>query len=486
MTILFAASEMVPFCKTGGLADVLGALPPMLAKKGHEVVVMLPGYSVIDRDAYGFKRQPNKMTIPLGLTKKPFGMSKTNWNGITVCLMENEEYFDRPGLYGDSSGDYPDNGSRFIFFSRAVLAAARCLHIRPDIVHAHDWQAALICPYLVFERGHDPVFGNSKTLFTIHNLGYQGKFPFETFKLTGLPDSVFTWTKLEFWGDVSFLKGGLVFGDALSTVSGTYAEEITTEELGFGMHGVLSQRRDDLYGIVNGIDQELWNPETDTAVPARYSSRSRAGKEKCRKTLLKRCGFKASGDTPIFGMVTRLDDQKGLDIFEKAMPELMKQDIRLVVLGTGSEAHHETMRTLAEEYPEKFHVSLAFDDDFARLIYAGADAFLMPSRYEPCGLGQLIAMRYGTLPVVHATGGLADTVADLGEDEKNGNGFVFTEYSSDSLTDAVNRAVNVFRKKNDPRWENAVYRAMTGDYSWDHAADKYLDLYERIGNRGKR
>ena len=485
MTILFAASEMVPFCKTGGLADVLGALPPMLAKKGHEVAVMLPGHSVIDRETWGFERQQTDLSIPLGYLKKPLGISSATWNGVTVHLLENEEYFDRPGLYGDSTGDYEDNGNRFIFFSRAVLAATRSLHTRPDIVHAHDWQAALLCPYLAFERGHDPVFGKSKTLFTIHNLGYQGKFPFDIFKLTGLPDSVFTWTKLEFWGDVSFLKGGLVFGDALSTVSETYAEEITGEELGFGMEGVLSQRRDDLYGIVNGIDQDLWNPASDGSIPSNYTAGGMSGKTECRIALLKQCGLSAGKDTLVLGMVARLDDQKGLDIFEEAVDELMNLDIRLVLLGTGTEEHHETIRALAEKYPEKFHAFITFDDALARLIYAGADGFLMPSKYEPCGLGQLIAMRYGTLPVVHATGGLADTVADLDEDTVDGNGFSFAEYTSDALVSAVTRAVKAFRARGRARWKQAVLRAMTGDYSWNSAADRYIELYNRIGNRRK-
>ena len=483
MTILFTASEMVPFCKTGGLADVIGALPPVLAEMGHDIFVMLPGYSVIDRARYGFKSMNEKFSIPVGKEMKMLAISSTQWKGITVYLLENDEYFGRGGCYGDVQGDYEDNGERFIFFARSIVEAALHLKLVPDIVHVHDWQASLVIPYLATVYAGEPQFDRTATLFTIHNLGYQGVFPQHLFSLTGLPDEALHWTKMEYWGNVSFLKGGIVYADAVSTVSETYAGEITGKELGFGLDGVFAERRNDLYGIVNGIDQDEWNPGTDTVIPAQYSSDDMSGKEKCRRTLLKVCGMKANSNIPVVGMVTRLDDQKGLDILEEGTGRLAALNVRMVILGTGTKEHNETMKRLASRYPDRIHVVIGFDNDMARLIYAGSDAFLMPSRYEPCGLGQLIAMRYGTLPVVHATGGLADTVRDIDNHREDGNGFTFSTYSSDELVDTVARTVKVFREHGRLRWIRAVKHAMKQDFSWKTSAKKYINLYNQIRNR---
>lgn len=483
MKILFAASEMVPFCKTGGLADVIGALPPALAARGHEVSVMLPGYSGIDRTAHGFEPVKTRLhSVPVGMHEKPLIVSSAGYNGVTVYLLENSEYFDRPGLYGDADGDFDDNGERFIFYARGVIELVKALGCVPDIVHAHDWQAGLIPAYLQTLYGHDHAFDHAATLFTIHNLGYQGLFDPEVFVRIGIAKTEFTWRKMEFWGQVSFLKSGIVYADAVSTVSERYAGEITGEPLGFGLHGILSERVADLYGIVNGIDQATWDPATDPVISKKYHVRNLGGKKRCRTSLLETCGLAAGNDVPMFGMVTRLDSQKGLDILEEAMPQLAEMDIRIVMLGDGSVEHQTTMRELADRYPDRLSVHIGFDNALAHHIYSGADAFLMPSRYEPCGLGQLIALRYGTLPVVHATGGLVDTVRDLDQDPRFGNGFVFHSYTATALIDGVERAAALFTAPGHKRWEDAMRRALAADYSWDLSADRYEGLYQRIGN----
>jgi len=480
MTILFAASEMVPFCKTGGLADVIGALTPVLAGMGHSVHVMLPGYKTIERARYGFTRGGGSIEIPVGTQTRFETVSTADWNGVKVHLLENDDYFGREGLYGDADGDYADNGSRFIFFSRAVLIVAKHLGIKPDIIHTHDWQSGLVMSYLATVYRDDPFFAHTGKLFTIHNLGYQGLFPREVFALSGIPEEEYRWTKLEFFDKVSFIKGGIVYADAVSTVSETYAEEITGKELGFGLDGLFRERRDDLYGIVNGIDNETWNPAADRIIPERYTSDDLTGKTACRSELLSLCGQKAAFDEMVIGIVSRLDDQKGFDILEEASGRLINLNIRLIILGTGTRKHHKTMKDLAARYPKKISVMLKFDNDTAHLIYAGADAFLMPSRYEPCGLGQLIAMRYGALPIVHATGGLADTVRDLDSYPGGGTGFSFSDYTPEVLMEAVFRAQKVFRSRGRKRWTEAVKRAMEQDYSWEKSARKYLEIYKRI------
>lgn len=485
MTIVFAASEMVPFCKTGGLADVLGALPPVLAGLGHDVHVILPGYGSIDRERFGFIGEDMARELPLGAETRPMTASSATWRGVSVHLVENRYLFDREGLYGGIAGDYPDNAARFIFFSRGVVEVIRALGIEPDIIHIHDWQAALVAPLVRLTCAGEPAFDNASVLFTIHNLGYQGNFGPEVFDLTGLPPEAFTWTTMEFWGRVSFLKGGIVYADAISTVSATYAEEITGETLGFGLHDVLAERRRDLHGIVNGIDTSLWDPATDSAIPARYSAEDLSGKAACREALLRTCGLAAKPTVPVIGIVTRLDDQKGLDIIEEAVGRLVPLDIRLVILGTGTKKHHEAMDLLKSRYPDTIQVMLRYDDGMARLIYSGADMFLMPSRYEPCGLGQFIAMRYGTLPIVRRTGGLADTVTDITADPRNGTGFSFGDYSAEALIGAMTRAVTLFRGKGGTAWTAAVQRAMRADFSWDSSARLYAGLYTSITGRNR-
>lgn len=480
VNILFAASEMTPFCKTGGLADVIGSLPPVLAALGHAVHVVLPGYTSISREKYGFREECGQFQLPVGPVTKPVSISSASWRGVTVHLLENEEYFDRPFLYGDENGDYYDNGPRFICYCRGVLEAAKCIGFKPDTIHAHDWQAGLVPAYLRTLYSEDPFFHRTGAIFTIHNLGFQGVFPPWVFSLSGMPESEFHWQRMEYYGNVSFLKSGLVYADAISTVSETYAREITTEPLGFGLQGVLTQRRNVLSGILNGLDVEEWDPATDMALPAKYSVQDLSGKAKCREKLLEQAELSAGEGVPVFGIVSRLDSQKGFDILEEAMEELAGLDLRLIILGTGVREHTEAMQRFAERYADRVRLMLKFDIDIARRIYSGSDAFLMPSRYEPCGLAQMIAMRYGSLPVVHSTGGLADTVFDLDGNPSTGNGFAFTEYSATALMDAVRRAVRAFGEPGRPHWRAAMNRGMHEDFSWKRSAEKYGTLYKRF------
>jgi len=477
---------MAPFCKTGGLADVMGALPPALASMGHETHVILPGHAVIDRSAYGFREQCAQFQVPVGPVTKPVTITSAEWRGTHVHLIENGEYFDRPALYGDERGDYYDNGPRFVCYCRGVLEAARCLGIKPDVISAHDWQAGLVPAYLKTVYINDFFFRDVRSAFTIHNLGYQGNFAPWVFSLSGIPESEFHWQRMEYYGNISFLKSGLVYSDAITTVSGRYAKEITSEPLGFGMQGVLAERRKDLYGILNGIDDREWDPSTDMELPARYTVENTENKRECRAALQNKFGLSLDENTPLLGVVSRLDPQKGFDILEEAMSRIISLNTGIAILGTGTREYMDAMERMAARYPQQVKIILKFDIALSRLVYAGSDAFLMPSRYEPCGLGQMIAMRYGSLPVVHATGGLADTVFDLDHDPEGGNGFSFDDYTADALADAVARAVKAFREPAMQRWKKAMHRGMRTDFSWRRSAEKYGALFKKLRNIPER
>ena len=483
MVVVFAATEMEPFCTTGELADVIGALPVAIAEKGHEVVVMLPGYSLIDRERYGFTKPGVWLQIPVGREQQTLAISSLEWKGITVYLLENDEYFDRPTLYGNGYTDYTDNGLRFMFYSRGLIETLRALDIRPDVVHCHDWPSALVVSYLASLYKDDPFFINTATLFTIHRLKHQGLFHESVFWLSGLPSELFRSHTMEHFGNVSFIKGGIVCADAVSTVSETYAREITTRELGFGLDELFAKKKENLYGIVNGIDMKAADPAADPLIPAHFSADDPSGKSICREHLLKTCGLKADDNVPIFGMVSRLDDQKGIHLLEEAVDSLANLDIRLIILGTDTREHQELTIQFASRHPQRIRVLLRFDKGMSRLIYAGSDIFLMPSRWEPGGLGQLVAMRYGTIPLVHKTGGLADTVRDLGEHPKDGTGFSFKEYTVFSFVEAASRAVGIFRSPHPGPWDDLIGRVMRLDHSWGISADKYIALYERIHER---
>jgi len=476
MKILFAASEAAPFAKTGGLADVAGSLPPAVAKLGHDVSVVMPRYRQVDVAKYKLKHVAS-FTVPLGTWQERCDVLKGRMAGnVTVYFINKDIYFDRPELYGTARADYPDNAERFIFFSRAVPELCVALGLRPDIVHCNDWQTGLVPLYLKKLYSTAETLRAAKTVFTVHNLGYQGRFWHWDMRLTGLDWDVFTPKGLEFWGKMNLLKAGLVYSDMITTVSKTYSREIQTPEYGHGLDGVLLKRAADLHGIVNGIDNAEWDPARDRALPRAYSLSRPAGKAVCKKALLHLLELPEAGG-PLVGMVTRLADQKGLDLLTKALPEIMSLGVQLVILGTGDELYHRVLTDAASLYPDRMRVLLQYDDGLARNIYAGSDLFLMPSRYEPCGLGQMHSLRYGAVPLVRRTGGLADTVTDFNARTGRGTGFLFDEYAAPALVDCLRRALEVYG--NAKRWKLLVQNGMKQDFSWEQSAREYVKVYRK-------
>lgn len=479
MRIVFAAPEMVPFAKTGGLADVAGTLPKEIQALGEEVLCFLPKYKKVDPNRWPLKEMVNRLQIPVGSemeTGRVFRFDDPS--GVQVFFIDQPEYFSRDELYGTPLGDYPDNDRRFIFFQRGVLETLRKLSLKPDVIHCHDWQTGLLATYLKTLYAKDPVFQKTKSVFTIHNLAYQGNFPPDSLSLTGLGWEEFRMERLEFYGKVGFLKAGLVYSDVLTTVSPRYGEEIQTKEYGCGMEGVLRSRRDDLVGIVNGIDPQEWNPQTDRDIPSSFSAKQPEGKAVCKTELQKENHFKVDERIPLAGIITRLADQKGLDILAPAVEGFMKRGVQMVLLGTGEEKYHQIFRELGKRYPSQLGAHILFDAKLAKRIYAGSDLFLMPSSYEPCGLGQLISFRFGTIPLVRETGGLADTVRDFDPKNGKGTGFVFKEYTTSALLKTLDRALASFQ---DPKvWLKLVKNVMKCDFSWASSAKKYVELYEKV------
>lgn len=474
MKILFAASEVAPFAKTGGLADVAGSLPLALAALGHDVRVVLPRYRQVDRSTFGLKHAAT-FFVPLSSWKERCDiLTGTLGKNVTVYFIDKDIYFNRPGLYGTPKGDYPDNAERFIFFSRAIPELCRALNFKPDIIHCNDWQTGLVPLYVRTLAATIEELRGARTVFTVHNLGYQGVFWHWDMGLTGLSWDVFTPEGIEFWGKMNLLKAGLVYSDVISTVSATYSREIQTPEYGHGLDGVLRKRSLDLYGIVNGIDYEDWDPSKDAALPKPYSAGRPSGKQACKEALRKQLKLpRVPG--PVLGMVTRLSDQKGLDILMDALPRILSLNCQLIILGTGDERYHRMLTEASNVHRNRMHVLLKYDDVIARRIYAGSDLFLMPSRYEPCGLGQMHALRYGTVPVVRRTGGLADTVVNYNPRTGKGTGFVFDEYSPDALAACVERALTIYRRPN--LWKRIVHAGMKVDFSWTRSAKEYEKLY---------
>ncbi|MHC4712064.1 MAG: glycogen synthase GlgA [Planctomycetota bacterium] len=482
MKIAFISSEVVPFSKTGGLADVSGALPKYLAELGHDVTVFTPLYRGIRRK-FRPKKVSRSLSVPVGSDK----VSGTLYEGklpdskVTVYFLSNKSLFEREGLYGDSGGDYRDNCSRFVFFSRGVLEAIEALGMKVDVLHSNDWQSSLVPVYCRIGYGSDNAVSQAANVFTIHNMAYQGLFWHWDIPLTNVGWEHFNYKELEFYGKVNFLKGGIVFSDAVTTVSPTYAKEIQgNEELGAGLHGVLSDRSENLFGIINGIDYSTWNPEKDKLIPKRYSADNLSGKAACKKALQKEAGLTPAGGVPLVGVISRLADQKGLDLVAEIIDVIMDEDLQFVLLGTGLEKYHRLFEKVAADYPGKAGIFLKFDNRLAHLIEAGADMFLMPSRYEPCGLNQMISLKYGTVPVVRATGGLADTITNAnGKTEQAGkaNGFSFKPYDARELTRALKRALGAYRDRK--RWSAIVATGMRQDWSWSRSAGEYVKVYER-------
>jgi starch synthase len=474
MKILFVASEGLPFSKTGGLADVVEALPKALVALGHEVVVLLPRYR---NTKAGGVAAPG-LTIPMGDTLRfPAILNGGVLRGVRYYFVEDPEYFDREQLYGVSGKDYPDNAERFAEFSRAAIEF--CKHVwMPDVIHCHDWQSALVPVLLRTQYEKDATVEGLAVIFTIHNMGYHGTFPRETTKKIGLPENLFKIDAMEFYGRVNFLKGGLVFSDYLTTVSRKYAVEIQTPEYGHGLDGVVRRRADYLTGILNGVDYAAWNPERDKLIAAKYSIKDMSGKLMCKKNLLE--VFNLPPETlsqPLIGIVSRFADQKGFDLIAKVAPDLLAEDLAIVVLGAGEAKYEKVLHDLARKYPEKLSVKIAYDNAIAHKIEAGADIFLMPSRYEPCGLNQIYSLKYGTVPVVRATGGLDDTIEAFDPETGHGTGFKFEAYDGMALLGAIREALAMFR--NEPEtWRRIQTNGMAKDFSWQTSALEYAQLYE--------
>jgi len=476
MKIVHATSELFPYVKTGGLADAVGALAGALADNGHEVSVFVPGYRAVleHKDAANAGRKlPLKIEMGDRFMTGDVRMFSPRKN-LNVYLICREEYFDRRAPYGNGERDYEDNASRFIFFCKGVVETLRLGDIQADIVHSHDWQAALL-PLLLreAERRHGVTLA-LKTVFTIHNIAYQGVFPQALFRQTNLPDELYQMDGLEYYSQVNFLKGGILFADRVTTVSPRYAREIQTPEFGCGLDGVAQTRTEDLIGLLNGVDASIWNPAVDALLPARYSPANMAGKAACRAELLKRCGFAVNFKGPVFGMVCRFAEQKGVDLVLANRDFFLTHECRLVVLGAGDKLLEQQMHELAAEAPEKISLSARLDEGMSHLIEAGCDFFIMPSRFEPCGLNQMYSQVYGTVPVVSRVGGLVDTVIDADEQPDQGTGLM-CDPTVLSLRDALQRALVLCADK--PRYAAVQQRGMARDFSWKVASLGYEKLY---------
>ncbi len=455
--VLFCASEVAPFAKTGGLADVAGSLPQALGKLGVEMLVTMPRYRGVP--------EGEQAIAP----------------GVRVRFVEHEEYFNRSALYGNELGDYADNLERFAFFCNRSLEIAKETGFRPDVVHAHDWQTALLPVFLKTRLAQDPFFARTKTLYTIHNLAYQGVFASKHFPELGLDPALFNMDGLEFYGKINLMKGGLLYADAVSTVSPTYAREIQSNEFGCGLEGVTRRRAEALRGILNGLDYAHWDPSADPDIAEAYSASKPAGKTACKADLQRTCGLEENPAAPVFGIVSRLADQKGLDLLSDVCDKILKAGAQFVLLGDGDPAYRTTYKNVAARHPRKASVTIGFSGPLSRKIYAGSDFFLMPSYFEPCGLGQLISLRYGTLPIVRETGGLADTITDADKNDETGNGFSFKERTPDALWKACERALRCWADKK--RMALLVKRAMKADFSWKRSAAEYRDFYSSMLGR---
>ncbi len=482
MQIVFAASEALPFAKSGGLADVVGALPKEILKRGHEVTVYLPFYAAVRSHLADEPRyRVRSITIPF-----PHGncfagiVDGGEREGVKFYFVDCPELFDRQGLYGTNGDSYGDNAERFGLFCRAVLEATKIIGV-PDLFHVHDWQAALIPVLLRTVYSADPAFKNCGTVLTIHNAGHQGWFPPATTEQLLLPWELFTYDKLEHYNTFNFLKGGIVYADALTTVSPKYAQEIQTPEFGNGLDGALRRRSADLRGILNGVDYAEWDPATDGNLAAHYTPDDLAGKHECRKDLLHAFGLEAPDETPVIGICSRFASQKGFDLLEQIAGRLAERDVTVVALGTGEPYYEKFFRDFAYANAGRFAVQIRYDDALAHKVEAGSDIFLMPSRFEPCGLNQIYSLKYGTVPVVRATGGLDDTVEEWNPDFHTGTGFKFEPYDAQAFLDAIDRALVAFYDKK--QWSHLVQNGMAQDFSWAKPAREYIAIYEEVARK---
>jgi len=477
MNILMVAAECVPFIKTGGLADVVGTLPKYLKQQGHDVRIILPKYRQIDGVKYNLTTLPFRLSVMVGKEQESFRIKTCMLDGnIPVYFVENMRYFNRLGVYGDDNGiGYGDNRERFIFFSKAAIEAVKAIMFRPDIIHCHDWHTGLIPAYLKTTNSHDGFFWNTSTIYTIHNIAYQGSFD----AASTLPLAGFSWEdyksdKLEFYNTFNYMKAGLAYCDIISTVSPTYAKEIQGDA-GKGMQVVLQPRKNDVYGILNGIDYNYWNPETDKNIVANYSAENFENKVLCKKYLQEKCNFKVDENKFVLGCVSRFDTQKGFDLIMDAIGRIQNLNTQIVILGSGSREIKDGLLYLQHLYPDTVRIFTDYNEPLSHQIYAGADAFLMPSKFEPCGLSQIIALAYGTVPIVNKTGGLADTIENFSQSKFTGNGFVFDLYAGESFVDKINNAYDIY--KNKFLWDILIKNCFNSNYSWDNSVKEYEKMY---------
>ena len=473
LNILFVTSEAEPFAKTGGLADVSGALPQVIKELGHEIRIMMPRYGTISERKFKLHDviRLREIQIPIGDDTKNGHVNSSFISSlkakVQVYFLANQEYYNRAGMYNnpDTKKDYADNDSRFIFFCRGVIETLKKLGWQPDIIHCNDWQTGLIPAYIKTIYKDDPFFKNIKTVFTIHNLGYQGSFPAASFKKTGLPESEFTPNGVEFYGNLNFMKAALVYSDVITTVSEKYAQEITTtDEYGCGMEGILKKRKKDLTGLTNGIDYSIWNPETDPYLAKNY-------------TIGTLFGLEYKENVPVIGCITRLVDQKGIDLIKESMEDLLKLDLQFVMIGIGEKRYHDFFESIRKKHSKKAGIMFGMNEEIAHMIEAGADMYLMPSRYEPCGLNQLYSLKYGTVPIVRATGGLDDTIQDV-KTNGTGTGFKFKKYESKELLKTVQRAIKLYKDRK--TWHKIMRNGMVKDFSWESSAKKYINMYRSL------
>lgn len=481
LKILIVAAEVAPFAKVGGLADVAGALPKALKAMGHDVRVVMPCYKMIETNPK-YKVQDIITSFPVPIHDgcvETASLRQTSIEGdVPVYLIAHERYFTEAT---ESKKVYSLEPQPYIFFSRAVTEFVPLLEPSwaPDVVHCNDWHTGLVPVFLETFCKESSTWNKTASVFTIHNLAYQGDYNYEFLKYAGLPDSLFSFDKLEFYGKVNFMKGGIIFSSLVNTVSDKYAEEIQTQEYGCSLEGLLqytaSQGR--LSGIVNGIDYDEYNPETDTRIAANYSAANFAGKENCKAALQKESNLPVNKDIPIVGLISRLADQKGFDLIHEIAEKMLEMPVQFILLGTGDPYYEEFFRNLQVKYPQKVRANIGFDANLAQRIYAGCDMFLMPSRFEPCGLGQLMSLRYGTIPIVRSTGGLADTISDFNPKNGRGNGFAFVEYNSAKLLETIQRAIETFGDRSS--WNKLRNTALQSDFSWNASAKKYVNLYRK-------
>lgn len=474
LKVLFVASEAAPFAKTGGLGDVIGSLPKALKQENVDIRVIMPKYSVIPAEFGAQMVKRTALTVPVGWRRQYTGLYELKYQGVTWYFIDNEYYFKRDGLYG-----YYDEAERFAYFCRAVLKALPQLEFMPDIIHCHDWQTGPLAAMLKLQYLVRNEYAAIKTVFTIHNLMYQGIFPGDILgDLLGLPNSVFTADGLEFYGQVNYLKSGLAFSDRITTVSKSYAQEIQQPYFGEKLNGFLVKRQADIYGIVNGIDYEVYNPADDKAIYTNYTWRGTTRRLDNKSKLQTELGLPAGKHIPLIGIVSRLVDSKGLDLIAHVMEELLTLNVQLVILGTGETRFENLFNEAARRHPDKVSANITFSDDLAHKIYAGSDMFLMPSRFEPCGIGQLIALRYGSIPIVREVGGLKDTITQFKPETGEGNGFIFTNYNAHEMLSVIEEALALYRDR--AEWSKLIKNAMRSDNSWGRSASEYCRLYERL------